>query len=90
MKKTNRIRSLKEMEELEIFKIQIPVSTNVKPQQALALIYNEDKSIEVQFPLKDIKPYFKEYEYKRYVYGFVDLGGTLQLFNLPHIENQDW
>jgi len=91
-KPLNRELTIKEAETVEIFKVQIPVSTNVSLEEAMCFIYNEDRSIEEHFPVKSVLPFFKwrDGEFKRYMYGYVDDKGTLQLFNLPHLPEQNW
>ena len=73
---------------MEIFKIQRPLSTNV-PEDSPALIYNQDRSVEQQFPISpELSRYFEPFEFKVYVYGEVDDQGTLQLHDKA--EQQEW
>lgn len=80
----------KELKKLEIFKVQIPVSTNAPARSERCLIYNEDRSIEEMLPIRGLLRYFKKGVYKRYMYGFVDDQGVLQLFDLPRLKEQNW
>ena len=51
----------------EIFKVQLPVSSNVPNPSAL--IYNEDRSIEEHLDVNLVKQYFIGNEMKVFIYG---------------------
>ena len=79
--------TLKEVRALEIFKVQLPIETNAAP---LCLVYNKKRTIDLQFPAEQVWGFFAKGEFKRYMYGFVDKDGFIQLFALPRLPEQDW
>jgi hypothetical protein len=82
MRKRNKINVLTEAElqSCELFKIQIPLATNVDEGEEMALVYNESREIEFYVPVRTVAPLFKQNEHKRYIVGFVDERKKLQLF----------
>ena len=87
-KKKNMELTLKEIKALEIFKVQLPLSTN--ESTPLCLVYNKSGTINLQFPAERVWDFFVKGEFIRYMYGFVDKNRTLQLFALPRLPGQDW
>ena len=70
---------------MEIFKIQLPLSsTEPKP---LALIYNENRDIEEFISTTQVKHYFVGAQKKVFIYGEL-IDGTLNLYDkAPY---QEW
>jgi len=55
------------MSKLDIFKGQLPISTNAK--KPVALFYNEDRSIEFDMPVSKAKDLFPSGMFKIFVVG---------------------
>ena len=86
-KKKNMQLTWREVKALEIFKLQIPLNPN---ESALCLVYNKKETIVLQYPAEEVWEFFAKDEFKRYMYGFVDKDGAIQLFALPRLPEQDW
>ena len=70
----------------EIFKVQLPLASNMK--EPFALIYNQSRSIEVHLPVEYVKPFFKEGEKKIYVDAELEEDG--ELFIYFRVPEQNW
>jgi hypothetical protein len=73
-----------------IVKIQIPIMTTA--EVPMALIYNEDRSIEVEVPASEVKQLFREGEFKVYAHAEDKLGGDdgKKLIITELAPNQSW
>ncbi len=70
-----------------IFKVQLPVTSNVQDRVPMALIYNQDRSVSIMLPVDRNISNFMNGAYKKFFLGIIDRE-RIEIFNEESW--QDW
>ena len=73
---------------MEIFKIQLPITSN-EPNPP-ALIYNESREFEIQIDVCLVEYLFRKGEKKIYIYGEIKNGSFSYKDRIKRAPDQDW